>query len=163
MISWLLLSRFLIISHYRFRLSTRILRARNFISLPLLLWQLFPGQSKQELTNQFPVKHKHTLLSSAGFTLDCCHGSANLPMSIRQGRCLTKILSGTMIHFALKSRDVCVCVKSRLEHFVHPAKGNRHMKVQHNVFLCNKIGLFEGLAFDLCDCYCFHKVTTQRA
>lgn len=73
-----------------------------------MLWQLFPGQSKQELTNQFPVKHKHTLPSSAGFTLDCCHGSANLPKSIRQGRCLTKILSGTMIHFALKSRDVCV-------------------------------------------------------
>lgn len=61
----------------------------NLIFLSASHWQLFLSNcsrnSAQELTNHF-LRSTNTLLSSAGFTLDCCHGSTNLPMSIRQGQ-----------------------------------------------------------------------------
>ena len=130
-------------------------------------WQLFfffffpPRQSTadsvQELTDQFSVKHKHTLLISEIHTwlLPWLCESANVYPS--RPLCLTKILSGTMIHFALNSQDVCVCVCVcvRVCLCVHvtacvcqsadcskknlclstPLKRNKHMKVQHNVSL----------------------------
>lgn len=88
----------------------------NLISLSAMRWQLFfffsPRQSTadsvQELTDQFSVKHKHTLLISEIHTwlLPWLYESANVYPS--RPLCLTKILSGTMIHFALNSQDVCV-------------------------------------------------------
>lgn len=57
------------------------LNCRNVISI--CIFSAITEDAMQELTNQF-VWNTNTLFSSAGFTLDCCHGSTNLP-SIRQG------------------------------------------------------------------------------
>lgn len=115
----------------------------NLISLSALRWQLFLSNCSTlhaGINQPISVKHKHTPLISGIHTwlLPWLYESADVYPS--RPECLTKILSGTMIHFALNSQDVCVYVcmpEFRLFEFVfvQPLKGNKHMKVQHNVFL----------------------------
>lgn len=123
----------------------------NFIFLSALrlaaISQQLQQDSVQELTNQF-LWSTNTLFSSAGFTLDCCHGSTNLPMSIRQGQSVWQryCLERWFTLHSLNSQEVCVCdfvcVPDCLLFeffffflFVHRLERNKHMKVQHNVFL----------------------------
>lgn len=101
----------------------------------------------QELTNQF-VWNTNTLFSSAGFTLDCCHGSTNLP-SIRQGHsvwqryCLERwftlhSLNSQEVIGSVCLQGVCaptVLIFSFFRCLSDLSREKRHMKVQHNVFL----------------------------
>lgn len=107
------------------------------------------GRLHAGINQPISLKHKHTLLISGIHTwlLPWLCESADVYPS--RPECLTKILSGMMIHFALNSQDVCVCVCVRRLRscmcvsefrlfefmFVQPLEGNKHMKVQHNVFL----------------------------
>lgn len=72
--------------------------------------QQLQQDSVQELTNQF-LWSTNTLFSSAGFTLDCCHGSTNLPMSIRQGQSVWQryCLERWFTLHSLNSQEACVC------------------------------------------------------